>query len=48
MMAGLTVYFLFQAFCRKVPVGVIPVGNTNKFATFFYGPEKSDVRYCIK
>ena len=28
-----------------VPVGVIPTGKTNKFATYFFGSDKQKVRY---
>ena len=38
-------YILFQEFRQMVPVGVIPTGKTNKFATYFFGSDKQKVRY---
>ncbi|XP_053400494.1 acylglycerol kinase, mitochondrial-like [Mercenaria mercenaria] len=36
-----------KEFRQKVPVGVIPTGKTNKFATFFFGSDKQKVRRML-
>ncbi|KAH3832461.1 hypothetical protein DPMN_105749 [Dreissena polymorpha] len=36
-----------KTFLQKVPVGVIPVGESNKFASYFYGSDKTEVRRML-
>ena len=38
---------LFLQKFHKIPVGVIPVGNTNTFSRLFYGVDKDPVRYML-
>ncbi|GAB1602005.1 acylglycerol kinase, mitochondrial-like [Argonauta hians] len=36
-----------QKFCQAVPVGVIPLGQRNRFATWFFGEDPNQVKFIM-